>query len=163
MRRPPHLIGIGLMLMMAACAMVEPKEVTFLRAAEHHATQEDVRQRLGPPTLTMASGDDAVWVYHAWDWQPGSRNTASGTWCDEYVLSFDTQTVLRRFSHRSQFHGGEAMPEYCVRGQVAATPSAYRSPPSRSAPFLLSPSRRRLGTVHLTKTRGHPEGNRSRS
>jgi hypothetical protein len=118
-----RLIGIGLALMMAACALLEPKEVTFLRAAEHHATQEEVRQRLGPPTLTTVSGDDAVWVYHAWDWQPGNRITAPGAWCDEYVLTFDRQAVLRGFTHRRQFHGGEMMPEYCVRGHVAATSS----------------------------------------
>ena len=114
------LTGMAFALLMAACAMVEPKEVTFLRAAEHHATQEEVRQRLGPPTLTTVSGDAAVWIYHAWDVQPGNRITAPGAWCDEYVLSFDTSAVLQGYSHRRQFHGGETMPEYCVRGGHAA-------------------------------------------
>ena len=118
----PHrdLTGMALVLMIAACAMVEPKEVTFLRAAEHHATQEEVRQRLGPPTLTTVSGDAAVWIYHAWDVQPGNRITAPGAWCDEYVLSFDTSAVLQGYTHRRQFHGGETMPEYCVRGRHAS-------------------------------------------
>jgi len=120
-----HLIGIGLVLTIAACALVEPKEVTFLRTAEHHATQEEVRQRLGPPTFTTISDEDAVWIYHAWDWQPGNRITTPGAWCDEYVLSFDRQEVLQSYSHRRQFHGGETMPEYCVRGHHASASSNF--------------------------------------
>ena len=113
-------IGITFSLTVAACAMVEPKEETFLRSAAHHATQEEVRRSLGPPTLTTVAGDEAVWIYHAWDVQPGNRMTAPGAWCDEYVLSFDKSAILQGYSHRRQFHGGETMPEYCVRGRHAA-------------------------------------------
>jgi hypothetical protein len=124
MKAHRDLTWIGVVLMMAACAMVEPKEVTFLRSAAHHATQQEVRERLGSPTLTTVSGDDAVWIYHAWDLQPGNRITASGAWCDEYVLSFDNSAVLQGYGHRRQFHAGETMPGYCVRGGHAAVRTA---------------------------------------
>jgi len=120
MKPSRDVMAIAWALTVVACAMVEPKEVTFLRSATHHATQEEVRRSLGPPTLMTVSGDDAVWIYHAWDLQPGNRITAPGAWCDEYVLSFDTSAVLQGYSHRRQFHGGETMPEYCVRGGHAA-------------------------------------------
>jgi hypothetical protein len=104
------LIAIG-------CAMVEPKETTYLRAAQDRATQEEVRQRLGPPTLTAATQTgEALWVYQIRTQQPGNRMTAPGMWCDEYVLTFDDQAVLRRWTHRSYFHGGEYAPNSCVPG-----------------------------------------------
>jgi hypothetical protein len=38
--------------------------------------------------------------------------------CDEYVLTFDSQGILRRWTHASELHGGELMPTYCVTGDV---------------------------------------------
>jgi hypothetical protein len=34
--------------------------------------------------------------------------------CDEYVLTFDSQGILRRWTHASELHGGELMPVSCV-------------------------------------------------
>ncbi len=104
-------------LIAMGCAMVESKETAYLRTAQDRATQEEVRQRLGPPTLTAATQTGgALWVYQIRTQQPGNRTTAPGMWCDEYVLTFDEQAVLRRWTHQSYFHGGEYAPTSCVPG-----------------------------------------------
>jgi hypothetical protein len=110
-----HLTCIALMLSIIGCAAFEAKETIFLRKAHGQATQDEVRQQLGPPKLMKATqSGEATWVYQIWDWQPGNRFTSTGAWCDEYVLTFDPQSILRRWTHKNYFHGGEAFPDYCV-------------------------------------------------
>jgi hypothetical protein len=65
-----------------------------------------------------------VWVYQIREQDPGNRWTFTGLWCDEYLLTFDDQAILRHWSHRSEFHGGELMPTYCVAGGVTETIAA---------------------------------------
>jgi hypothetical protein len=104
-------------ILAVGCAVFVPRETRYLQSAQDHATQEEVRQQLGAPALIASSEKgEAVWVYRVREEEPGSRWTSSGLWCDEYVLTFDRQAVLRRWTHRSQFHGGERMPTYCVTG-----------------------------------------------
>lgn len=106
---------VGL-LIITSCALALPKEQQYLRSAQGHATQEDVRRELGLPASVEARAGETVWVYQVRGEQTGSRMTASGVWCDEYVLVFDDRGVLRRWTHKSEFHGGEMMPTYCVTG-----------------------------------------------
>jgi hypothetical protein len=102
-------------LVFVGCILFEAEETRYLQSAQGRATPEEVKQRLGPPALTRSTEEgESVWVYQVREQQPGSRITAPGTWCDEYVLTFDGQGILRRWTHRSQFHGGELMPTYCV-------------------------------------------------
>jgi hypothetical protein len=102
-------------LLFVGCTLFEAKEMTYLREAQGRVTQEGIRERLGPPAvIKSASAGDSIWVYQIREEQAGSRMTAPGMWCDEYVLTFDGQGILRRWTHRSQFHGGELMPTYCV-------------------------------------------------
>jgi hypothetical protein len=110
-------------MVVAGCAWFEDKEARFLHSAEGRATQEEVKQELGPPvmTKTTASGHD-IWVYQVRTQQPGSRINAPGTWCDEYVLTFDMRAVLKDWTHRSYFHGGENNPTYCVPGGMDGKP-----------------------------------------
>ena len=117
-----HLICQVLLLALMGCAALEEKEARFLRGAHNRATQEEIRQRLGLPTLvkTFPSGQ-SMWVYQMYDWQPGNRVTASGTWCDEYILTFDEHAVLRHWTHKNYFHGGEAFPSYCVPDRYYST------------------------------------------
>ena len=111
-----QLTGIVLLPALLGCTLFEVNEARFLRSAHNRATQEAVQQRLGPPTLTQtAPSGKSVWVYQIYDWQPGdNRMTAPGTWCDEYMLTFDDHAVLRHWTHKNYFHGGEAFPAYCV-------------------------------------------------
>jgi outer membrane protein assembly factor BamE (lipoprotein component of BamABCDE complex) len=102
-------------LLFVGCTLFEAKDMTYLRQAQDRATQEEVRERLGAPALIKAApAGESTWVYEIRQEQSGSRITAPGMWCDEYVLTFDSQGVLRQWTHRSQFHGGEVMPTYCV-------------------------------------------------
>jgi hypothetical protein len=114
-------IPVSLLLLLMGCAVFEAKETTYLRATQDQATQNEVTQRLGPPALTkVEEGGKSLWVYQIRYEEPGSRMTPTGTWCDEYVLTFDSQSILRQWTHRSYFHGGELMPTYCVPGGYEA-------------------------------------------
>jgi len=102
-------------LILAGCSLFVPKETRYLKSAQHHATQTEVQQALGPPAVKATSRTgEAVWVYEVLEEQPGSRWTSTGMWCDEYVLTFDQSGVLRQWTHKSELHGGELMPTYCV-------------------------------------------------
>jgi|SRR5215831_4624637 len=108
---------LTLFIMLMGCAVFVPKETLYLKSAQDHATQEEVRRQLGAPALTASNEKGGViWVYQVREQQSGSRWRAPGLWCDEYVLTFDEQTILRQWTHRSEFHGGELMPTYCVTG-----------------------------------------------
>jgi hypothetical protein len=83
------------------------------------ATQDEVRQHLGPPGLTAAAPVGAtVWIYEIRELEPGSQSTWStaGSWCDRYVLTFDSEGILREWTHKSYLHGGELMPVRCDSG-----------------------------------------------
>jgi hypothetical protein len=117
MKMPIVVFCLSLLTVATGCALFVPGETLYLQSAQDRATQEDVKQRLGPPALTAANeSGEAVWVYRVRAEEPGNRWTSPGLWCDEYVLMFDRQAVLRRWTHRSEFHGGERMPTYCVTG-----------------------------------------------
>ncbi len=108
---------ILLLLTEASCALLLSKETRFLHSAENHATQVEVQQQLGQPVRMLSTQmGESVWVYHVLDLEPGAQSTwsATGSWCDEYVLFFDRQGILRRWTQQSQRHGGENMPTYCV-------------------------------------------------
>jgi hypothetical protein len=101
---------------LVGCTVFEAKEASYLRSAQDRATQDEVEQQLGPPArIQSAENGDVVWVYDIRYEQPGNYLVPTGTWCDEYVLTFDSQAILRQWTHKAQFHGGELMPTYCVR------------------------------------------------
>jgi hypothetical protein len=117
----PQLLVLFLILTIpaAGCMLFIPQETLYLESAQHRATQEEVRQRLGQPKLVASTyAGEAIWVYEVRALEPGSQSTWSsmGSWCDEYVLTFDQRGILRRWTHQSQLHGGETMPTYCVTG-----------------------------------------------
>ncbi len=115
MKRPGMIVLLTLLVLATGCALFVPTETRYLRSAQDRATQEEVRQRLGQPALIASSrAGETVWVYRVREQEPGNRWTSSGLWCDEYVLTFDQGAVLRSWTHRSHFHGGELMPTYCV-------------------------------------------------
>ena len=104
------------LLVMAGCALFTPKESRYLQSAQDRATQEEVRQNLGSPRqVSTTPTGEAKWVYEVREVEPGAQNSwaSAGSWCDEYVLTFDSQNILRQWTHRSFFHGGENMPAFC--------------------------------------------------
>lgn len=104
-------------VVLGGCGLFVAKETAYLRSAEGRATQEEVTQQLGPPVMTKVRvSGESLWVYQIRTQQAGSRISAPGTWCDEYVLTFDSQAILRDWTHQSYFHGGENNPTYCVPG-----------------------------------------------
>jgi hypothetical protein len=107
----------GLIVLQAACALLESKEVIYLKTAQDRATEQEVRQRLGAPKFAATSqAGEPILVYQVMTEDPGTQNQwgAPGTWCDEYVLTFDRQGILRRWTKKTEGHGGELMPKYCV-------------------------------------------------
>lgn len=104
---------------MLACALVEPRETTYLRSANGRATQAEVKQRLGEPTKVVnGTSGETLWVYQIREEQPGNRWTSIGMWCSEYVLIFDGGAVLQKWTQAEYLHGGELQPDYCVPGGV---------------------------------------------
>lgn len=110
------LLGIGLVLMLSGCSLFVPKETRYLQSAQNQATQEEVQQQLGAPKLmTTTPAGESRWVYEVREIEPGAQNSwaTAGSWCDEYTLTFDKTGVLRQWTHKSYFHGGELMPISC--------------------------------------------------
>ena len=117
MKRLLQAALVSLLLTGTGCELFVAKETLYLRTAQDRATQEEIQQRLGQPWVTtMTPMGEAVWVYDVYQIEPGSQQSwaATGSWCDEYVLTFDKRGVLRRWTHQSEKHGGELMPTYCV-------------------------------------------------
>lgn len=115
------LAALGCGLLLIGCALFEPAQVTYLRTAQGRATQEEVRQRLGPPYLVRSLGAGrSVWVYEFLDHEYGDRNRQSGIWCEEYRLTFDQQTILRQWTRRLSRQPGDLMP---ARGCAPDAPS----------------------------------------
>lgn len=108
---------VGLALLGIGCTVFLTQEGRYLKAARDHATQAQVRERLGEPKYTATSPDgEPIWVYQVIfvDSSVSNKWGTPGAWCDEYVLTFDKQGVLRQWTHKSEGHGGETMPSYCV-------------------------------------------------
>jgi hypothetical protein len=113
-----QLTALSLILVMlaAGCSVFVPQESRYLQLAQGRAVQDEVRQQLGPPRVTSTSPTgEAIWVYEVYTIEPGSQNSwaSTGSWCDEYVLTFDREGVLQRWTHTSYLHGGETMPASC--------------------------------------------------
>lgn len=107
---------LSLIALTMGCMVFVPKETLYLKSAQDRATQEEVRQRLGPPRSTESGqGRESVWIYEVRELEPGSQNTwaSIGSWCDEYRLTFDQSGVLRQWTHHSYVHPGEMMPVSC--------------------------------------------------
>ncbi len=104
-------ISIGI----TACSHFQNKEATYLDSAKGRATQTEVRQELGAPkAIRNAEGGETVWVYEFREQQSGNRFTAPGMWCEQYLVTFDDKTVLKKWKQLSHFHGGELMPTECI-------------------------------------------------
>ncbi|HEV8540331.1 MAG TPA: hypothetical protein VGQ60_04140 [Nitrospiraceae bacterium] len=117
MTRTARVLLGSLLLLGAGCSVFIPKETLYLHEARGHATQEEVRAKLGPPLMTATSKQgDPVWVYNVYFADTTAQNSwgAPGTWCDEYVLTFDKKGILSGYNHKSEGHGGELSPTYCV-------------------------------------------------
>lgn len=110
------MLSVGLLL--AACGSLQTREAAYLNEARGRASQTEVREHLGAPQATSAAeGGETVWVYEKREQQACNRYSAPGTWCEQYVLTFDRQSVLQRWTQRSDFRGGETMPAECFPGQ----------------------------------------------
>ena len=111
-------IAIGALLFGAGCALFLAKETVYLRSAQDRATQQDVRGHLGEPVWAGSPrAGETVWVYQIRESEMGSNDSLpiiTAFWCDEYVLTFDAQGVLRRWTHRSQKHRDERSQADCV-------------------------------------------------
>jgi len=109
----------GLLVVLIGCSLVVPKETLYLRAAQNLATQAEVRERLGAPREETSTPDgESQWVYEVREVEASAQNTwaTAGSWCDQYVLTFDRQGMLQGWTHKSYFHGGETMPIRCDSG-----------------------------------------------
>jgi hypothetical protein len=109
------LSSVYLAAVLCACSSLDTKETAWLRKAEGQATQEEIRRQWGEPATSRAlETGEFLWIYEKREQQAGNRYAAPGMWCEEYALRFDNQKILRHWTHRSYFHGGEVMPQECI-------------------------------------------------
>ena len=111
-------VAISAALLGAGCALFLDEETRYLRSAQDRETQQEVRARLGRPMWVLSPhAGETVWVYQIRQPEKGGNNiwTITGFWCDEYVLTFDQQAVLRHWTHKSQKHRDERSLADCVR------------------------------------------------
>ncbi len=113
-----HILGLmAIVINVVACSHLQTKEGAYLDSAKGRATQAEVRQALGAPKAVRKSEEgEGVWVYEFREQQSGNRYTPPGTWCEEYLLTFDDKAVLQKWKQVSHFHGGELMPTECIPG-----------------------------------------------
>ncbi|MBX3234773.1 MAG: hypothetical protein KF814_01355 [Nitrospiraceae bacterium] len=106
------VLAVGCAL--AACGSLQSREAAYLNESRGRATQTEVREHLGAPqtTRTVESGD-TIWIYEKREQQAGNRYSAPGTWCEQFLLTFDKQSVLQQWTQRTDFQGGEVMPAVC--------------------------------------------------
>jgi hypothetical protein len=102
-----------------ACSVIVPMD-TYLESRLDWATEKKIEDEMGNPVRKVTtSAGEALWVYQTRTVQAGDRPAAVGSWCDEYVLTFDPQGVLRRWTHEAQLYGGEVVPSCDLGGAVA--------------------------------------------
>src|SRR3989442_12256535 len=109
----------GFLVVLIGCSLVVPKETVYLRAAQNLGMQAEVRERLGAPREETSTPDgESQWVYEVREVEASAQNTwaTAGSWCDQYVLSFDRQGMRQGRTHKSYFHGGGTMPVRCDSG-----------------------------------------------
>ncbi|MDF0643812.1 MAG: hypothetical protein P0111_07245 [Nitrospira sp.] len=90
-----------LSIVLAGCVLFEEEEVIYLnKAMEIHATQAEVKRRLGVPkdTQSLPNGE-TLWKYQVWTNTGGDLNGPGESYCDEYSLRFDRQAALREWTH----------------------------------------------------------------
>ena len=92
-------------LVVIGCGLVVAKETRYLSSATNRATQNQVRQQLGPPVTESTDKDGKpVWTYQVREavLEGNDANIATKImWCDDYILTFDPQGILRRWTHHS--------------------------------------------------------------
>jgi hypothetical protein len=91
-------------LILLACAACEPRPSHYLDEGLNLLTQEEVRQRLGPPYEAHSLTDGGVtWHYHERRGRPsvGAHGTSAGSGaagCGENILRFDHDGILREWN-----------------------------------------------------------------
>lgn len=108
--------ALSLVLSLTGCGLFEAKETAYLKSAQNRATMQEVQAQLGKPLYaTNAEADGKIWVYQVKELEKGGNDssTMAGSWCDEYVLTFDRNGILRRWTHQSQKHR-DRQPSFCV-------------------------------------------------
>lgn len=113
--KPAFLLPLAIVFV-CGCSLFIPSECLYLKAVQGRATSDEVQQKLGMPLATIDGLNGKIWLYEVREEQPTHRGTPTGFWCDEYRLTFDGNGVLREWTHRSFFHGGELRPEPCQAG-----------------------------------------------
>jgi hypothetical protein len=123
-----HAVVISLAVLEVGCGLFLDQEMIYLQSAQDRETQQAVRDRLGPPLwIVPRSAGETVWVYQITQREKGGNNILDivGFWCDEYVLTFDQQGVLRHWEHKSQKHRYPPSPTNCVTNGFMSQASSF--------------------------------------
>lgn len=98
--------GLGIVALLAlTLASCLPSQWSYLGEATGRATQADVKERFGEPLQTKGlENEGSLWVYRYEvkdGWLMGMRgDMMGGASCIEYLLTFDSQKVLRYWTRQ---------------------------------------------------------------
>ena len=86
-------------LVLSACALFQSWQTIYLKKAVNHATKEEVLEHMGPPRDSRkANTGGSLLLYRVKEFQAGDLNGPGRWWCDDYVLRFDQDDILRQWS-----------------------------------------------------------------
>jgi hypothetical protein len=90
------------LLFLTGCGLFQEEEVVYLKKAmTSHATQDDVKRRLGiPQAARWLPNGETAWTYQVWTNTGGDLNGPGESYCDEYRLRFDRDAILRDWTHQ---------------------------------------------------------------
>jgi hypothetical protein len=120
-------VVISVVVLGTGCWLFLDQEMIYLKSAQDRATQQEIRDRLGPPLwIVPRSAGETTWVYQMTQREKGGNNILDivGYWCDEYVLTFDQSGVLRHWENKSQKHRDPPSPANCVTNGFMSKASA---------------------------------------
>jgi hypothetical protein len=82
------------------------KETRYLSSGIDRATQDQVREQLGPPVEVSINKDGiAVWMYQIRESVLEGKDAfeaKAAPRCEDYTLTFDGQGILRHWTHESK-------------------------------------------------------------
>ena len=92
-----RVVWLAWMTLLLSCT---PERQLLLEEEVDHATQEQIVERFGsPPYMGRLRDGREVWTYR--ETGAGYSRELGAGFCQEYVLTFDAQGILRRWARQA--------------------------------------------------------------
>ncbi|MEK7267943.1 MAG: hypothetical protein AAB093_00930 [Nitrospirota bacterium] len=89
---------MAVVLVLPGCGLLGTRQVTYLEQATDRATQEEVLQEFGEPVEQRTLDDGITELTFRYSGvSMAMMMDVTDVWCVEYVLTFDTDKILRNW------------------------------------------------------------------